>query len=301
MKIFLCWSGERSKHIALALRDWLPQVIQSVAPWMSDEDINKGAKWSVELTEQLETTDFGIVCLTPENKSNDWILYETGALSKKVKESFVVPYLFDVSTSDVAGPFTLFQMARSNKSDTFKTLSSENASVKEGKLTSKQLRVSFEKWWPDLETSLNSVPKTKKVAESVERPDRELLEELLSRVRDIPLAVEESGKGNVQSYSEIKTRVYIAELDHLIDKLTIWGYDAAVSVEFSRIIEASFEYLEPRHIRDLRNALGELKAREIRRAEKLLMNTIINKKNLFAGEIELLIIELNGLHKSDSQ
>ncbi|MBE0393338.1 hypothetical protein BJQ96_03202 [Flavobacterium sp. PL0002] len=35
MKIFLSWSGNKSKLIAESLKDWLEQVIQSTEPWIS--------------------------------------------------------------------------------------------------------------------------------------------------------------------------------------------------------------------------------------------------------------------------
>ena len=188
MNVFICWSGEKSKQIAFALRTWLPCVIQGIRPWMSEEDINKGAKWATELGEQLEATSFGVVCLTPDNLANGWLLYETGALSKKLKESFVVPYLFNITPSQVTGPFALFQMAETKQADTYRLIASINDAIGEDRLTNDQLNSSFEKWWPDLNRTLQEVDKTRQVSgiAEVKRTDRDLLEEILTRIREIP-------------------------------------------------------------------------------------------------------------------
>ena len=41
MKVFISWSGEKSKKIAEVFRDWLPQVIQAIEPFVSFEDIKR--------------------------------------------------------------------------------------------------------------------------------------------------------------------------------------------------------------------------------------------------------------------
>jgi len=65
--VFISWSGERSKKVAVALYDWLPMVLQTARPWMSKEDIEKGSRGLEEIGRALETMSVGIICLTPEN------------------------------------------------------------------------------------------------------------------------------------------------------------------------------------------------------------------------------------------
>jgi hypothetical protein len=80
--IFISWSKERAKAAAAALHAWLPNVIQSTRPWMSDKDIDKGTVWLDELKEALSSLKHGIFCLTPENVNEAWLLYEAGVISK---------------------------------------------------------------------------------------------------------------------------------------------------------------------------------------------------------------------------
>ena len=110
MKVFISWSGHRSGAVASALQLWIPRVIQFVRPWISSQSIDAGSRWSSEIAGALEETRLGVICLTSENLSSPWILFEAGALSKAVTETLVIPYLLDFearelerSTSSVSG------------------------------------------------------------------------------------------------------------------------------------------------------------------------------------------------------
>ena len=53
MKVFISWSGERSRLVATALHQWLPLVINDVDPFISS-DIDAGACWQSEVAAGLE-------------------------------------------------------------------------------------------------------------------------------------------------------------------------------------------------------------------------------------------------------
>lgn len=93
MKVFISWSGEVSHKVALALHDWLPCVLNEAKPFVSSEDIRKGNRWLLDISKELATTRFGIICLTPDNLTAPWILFEAGALSKSLKDSQVCTLL----------------------------------------------------------------------------------------------------------------------------------------------------------------------------------------------------------------
>ena len=81
--VFISWSGSRSKHVATVLSTWLPAILQSAKPWLS-QNIDKGARPLEEISKALDSIQIGISCLTPENLTASWILYEGGALSKGI-------------------------------------------------------------------------------------------------------------------------------------------------------------------------------------------------------------------------
>lgn len=79
--------------MAKALRTWLPKIINAIKPWLSSADIDKGARWGSDLALRLEGSKAGIICLTPSNLQSEWILFEAGALSKTIQNTFVCPLL----------------------------------------------------------------------------------------------------------------------------------------------------------------------------------------------------------------
>jgi hypothetical protein len=118
--VFISWSGPRSKHAAQALRDWLPMVVQAAKPWMSSTDIDKGTRGLEEISKALEGMKTGIICLTPENLSAKWIVFEAGGLLKtEDAKSRVCTYLLaGLEPQAVESPLGMFQATRAEKEDT---------------------------------------------------------------------------------------------------------------------------------------------------------------------------------------
>jgi hypothetical protein len=130
MKVFLSWSGELSHKIAIELREWLPFVIQSVEPYVSSEDIDKGTRWSIDIAKELENSSFGILCVTPQNLDAPWLNFEAGALSKAFNTASVSPFLFGLKPSDLKkSPLLQFQSTLYDKKDFLKLIYSINNSL----------------------------------------------------------------------------------------------------------------------------------------------------------------------------
>ncbi len=156
MDIFISWSGERSKAVASALADLLPQAAQHIKPWMSAHDVAAGTRWADQLHTQLSNTSFGVICLTPENVNAPWLLFEAGMLAKGVSGASVVPYCVGFDAEEVPFPLQQFQGVNADEEGTRKLLRSLNLAGG-GSLANSQLDRVFDRWWPDLKARIDSI------------------------------------------------------------------------------------------------------------------------------------------------
>lgn len=184
MKVFISWSGERSKHIAKALQSFLQDVIQRLEPFVSENDIGAGQVWATKLKEELAESKFTILCLTPENLKSEWILFEAGAAWKAMDESSVCPYLFNLEKGDVSLPLSQFHMKEAGRQETFELVSAINDALGEKSMSEERLKKSFDRFYQDLKRALDSVPETTE-AEAPTRTDAEKLDEILETVRTL--------------------------------------------------------------------------------------------------------------------
>jgi hypothetical protein len=183
MKVFISWSGEPSHTVAVALREWLPSVIQRIEPYVSSVDLEKGAPWFTKIAQELNDTAFGIICVTRANADSRWLNFEAGALFKSIKdaESRVCPLLIDLKPVDLKGPLAQLQMTEPTRDDVSKLLRSLNASD-EPPLRGDILNVAIDKFWPDLEEQLRAARRS---AESQVHPEPRDPQDLIEQILEI--------------------------------------------------------------------------------------------------------------------
>lgn len=231
MEVFLSWSKPRSKEVALVLRPWLQSVVQALRPWMSETDIDRGSRGLQEIAEHLSRAEFGIICVTPENKDEPWLLFEAGALSKSVDRARVCPVLFDLEPHDLTGPLSQFQAARFERDDMLALVRSINETWDEQdmRLATSLLDESFEERWPRLEKALQGIPNRNRDAN--EPTDRQLLAEIREQLKSIADA-------SANPASAFERELTDAILVHLRSELTASGkpFPASVKTAVTRFL-----------------------------------------------------------------
>jgi hypothetical protein len=243
MKVFISWSGEPSHTVALALREWLPHVIQSIDPYVSSEDIEQGAPWFPDIAQQLDQASFGIICVTRVNADSRWMNFEAGALFKSVNsvQRHVSPFLIDLRPTDLVGPLAQFQVTEPSLDGVAKLVRSLNA-LGDPPLRDALLNAEIERWWPDLEEKLRNAQEiAASQPEAVPRRGTDdMVEELLERTRSIERRItqptagavnvttsEQEGYRRKKIYDDVWEILYGASIQHRI--LSV--HDNAVKVE----------------------------------------------------------------------
>ncbi|MEN4751141.1 toll/interleukin-1 receptor domain-containing protein [Pseudomonas sp. Ps21-P2] len=192
MKVFVSWSGRRSKAVAELLADWIKCVLQASQPWISTRDIDKGAIWFSEISDQLKDTAAGIVCLTQDNKNKPWILFETGALAKGLSTNRVCTFLVDLKPADIEDPLAQFNHTTADHSSMWGLVCSLNAGLETAKLNERILRQVFDTYWPQFDKEFKRILKDILSEDAAEpRSEVSILDEILSNTRALTSRVRE--------------------------------------------------------------------------------------------------------------
>lgn len=218
MKVFISWSGEESKQVALLLKGWLKKVLQATEPWMSDVDIQPGTRWSQSIASELQSSGFGIICVTPSNMSAEWINFEAGALSMAIKdgtERKVVPLLigFEDRGAVQRGPLGVFNALRFIKDDVWKLVLTLNAELPNA-LDGADLGDLFETYWPKLDAQVEEAKKLDTTPSPAPMSQEDMVKEIHASVLDLqrhftkpaPAAVPPDPYSKVQNIRDVTAK-----------------------------------------------------------------------------------------------
>ncbi len=249
MKCFYSWSGEFSRDIAEQFCNWFRGTLQTVEIFYSPE-IEKGTKWLHRLHQELEQTDFGLAFLTKDNYTEPWILYESGAIAKRVTESRLYTILIDCKPSDISGPLSYFQHTLITKSDISKLAFNLNSANKNSQINQNVLSDVIDSIWVLFETPIKRIV-DRNSWRQMKYTDRELIESLNIKTNEIlgaihgrydlslldPVVSGLEDKRRIMEYLNIEEDEYSSDLKDILEKIKSF-YDHIGMIErFNKLIE----------------------------------------------------------------
>jgi predicted nucleotide-binding protein len=184
MKVFISWSGELSRQVAAILRDWLPNVLQAVEPWLAGDEVSAGSRWSDVWAKQLSSSSAVLLCVTRGNIQSGWFNFEAGSASRAVDPGSLIPILIDLAPSDVTGPLAGFQSRVLDHRGVTQLVLDLNKRLNEP-LDNQRLDQLIDIWLPILLTRLGEIQLPEPTADRLLRSDRDIVEEILEQIRDL--------------------------------------------------------------------------------------------------------------------
>jgi predicted nucleotide-binding protein len=154
VKVFLSWSGQQSRDAAVLLRDFIPQVLQEVEPWLADGDLQSGQSIGHSINSAIETSDVAIACVTRANMSSTWMNYELGVAASSQKP--ILPVLVNLEPSELVAPLSSHLAIRLDRTGLRDLLLELNRAA-EHPLYSQVLDDVFDINWPRLAPALTAL------------------------------------------------------------------------------------------------------------------------------------------------
>lgn len=220
MKVFISWSGSRSKAVAEVLSDWIKCVLQASEPWISTRHIDRGSLWFTEINEKLRDISVGIVCLTLDNKDKPWILFESGALAKGLSTNRVCTFLVDLQPHDLTDPLAQFNHTTPDENGVWELVRTLNSCLLDRALDERVLEKAFKVYWPIFKDEFARAVADNEPEKQVKpRAKDDVLMEILTATRDMNKRVqhlENSRKINASDGRLIKPSLSRSEVLSLL-------------------------------------------------------------------------------------
>ena len=157
-KIFLCWSGDRSKEVARILKNSIGQIITGTeAVW--SEDIPSGKEWFPAIIEKTRSCEAAVICFTPENLDSPWMHFEAGAILNSIaarasaghgQEGTSGIFLFLFGACEAVGPFSQLQASSATDRESVQRFFAELTRFLMGENSIQAATNKFTERWPAL-------------------------------------------------------------------------------------------------------------------------------------------------------
>lgn len=184
-QVFISWSGDRAKAIALVWKSLIEELFDVVDAFVSDSDISPGERGLNTIKEQLDGTSVGIPIVTRDNVNAPWINFESGALSKQVPNApvMVMPCLVDYEDpSELIGPLTQFQaklLTKDGVGAILETIARANS------IGWQRKKPGFEARWPHYEAQFDQHRAPSQDVKAARRTDADMLAEIVNNTRAV--------------------------------------------------------------------------------------------------------------------
>jgi TIR domain len=157
MNIFISQTKGKSREVAEALHDWLRYELELGVPWMSTKNIPGRMEWRTEVRNALKEAKLGIFCITTDSLTNQWMLFEAGALF--LNETPIFPYVIDLETlTKIPDPIGNLQGKRIDEEGTRDLVTAINNALGEP-IDTDTLARKFKSKWEILDKKLEGILK----------------------------------------------------------------------------------------------------------------------------------------------
>lgn len=248
-RVFISWSGPRSKAIAEGLRPWLLDFFPGhLEVFLSTHDLHAGGVWTGQLFQALggNEVQFGILCVTPENLKAPWMLFEAGVLARNaMKEDRVVPYLFDMGADATIGsPLSHLQQVKADYEGTLALVTSLNNSLaNEQRRDEAGTKKQMDRQWRELKDVLDKARPLVTDVTPTEIDQNRVLEELLqlARATNNAVAVMSVHSDHPARARQKKEHIAVIKIATAIDSIVTSVF--AKEVPFSFEVKAAEQFL----------------------------------------------------------
>jgi hypothetical protein len=169
----------------------------------------------------LQSSNFGIICVTIENAKSPWINFEAGALSREIDKASVTPFLFNMKASELQGPLAQFQNTTNEETEIFRLLCEiNNQQQSDSRLGETSLRKAFEMWWPRLRETLAKI-ETEGPRDS--RPEKRTTSDMLENLLELTLGLQREMRMQVDRQTNISESLRVENAEMFRNLLATMG------------------------------------------------------------------------------